>query len=505
MSTGTWIFAALRTVVLIVLARLLTPEDFGLVGAALVIVGFSSLFSQLGIGPAIVQRPKLEVEHLRTGFTMSVIFGFILAGLIVLTAPLIAKFFQMQGLVPVIRAVALLFCFQGFVVVADALLRREMRFGWLAGVDVVSYGIGFGVVGISLSLLEFGVWALVCAYLVRSITRAAILLYAQPHPKKPLIDRRSFKELMHFGTGFTVAKVFNYTALQGDNLIVGRWLGATALGLYGRAYQLLVFPINIFGGVLDNVLFPSMAKVQDDPKRLEAAYRRGISLIALIIVPICLAALVLAEEIILVVLGSKWIGVIAPFQILALGMLFRGLTKMDHSVARATGAVYRRAWYQGIFMVFVLGGSLIGQNWGISGVAVGVLIALAVNFTLMTSLSISLTKMTWNRYIIALKPALLMGMITFLEILGLATLLRAFSISNLAVLVVTIAIVSATYSGVIFLKPAILGQDGEWIVNTLKSFSLKKLQGIYKSLGNLWKRMSRLVRRKPNKGNIRLT
>jgi O-antigen/teichoic acid export membrane protein len=475
MLSGSGIQAVLRTLVLVILARLLTPEDFGLAGAALIIVGFSALFSQLGMGPAIVQRPSLEERHLRTGFTVSMLFGVLIGGLIAISAPLIAGFFRMDGLLSILRIIAIVFPIQGLTVVASGLLKRELHFRWLAGIDIVSYMVGYGVIGITLAAMGFGVWALIGANLAAAGIKATMLLFVQPHPKRPQLEGLAFRELMYFGGGFTIARVLNYTALQGDNLVAGRWLGAEALGIYGRAYQLLVFPVNLISSMVDQVLFPSMAKIQDDPQRLEAAYRRGISLIALVFAPISVAALVLAPELILVLLGPAWIEVVDPFRILAVGMLFRASYKMSDSVARATGAVYKRAWRQGIYALFVVVGAWIGQHWGVTGVATGVLVALTVNFILMAHLSFSLTAMTWQRFLMAHLPALLLAAFTLLEIGAIVSLLRNLTLPALIILLASSAVTGVTLLILLYSMPQILGPDGKWMLRTLTGFVARRL------------------------------
>ncbi|HEY4673724.1 MAG TPA: lipopolysaccharide biosynthesis protein, partial [Nitrososphaerales archaeon] len=284
-STGTGIQVLLQVAVLAVLARLLTPSDFGLVAAASVVVSFSEIFSWFGMAPVVVQRPTLEARHVRTGFTLSLLFGVLLAGLIWLLAPAIASSLRMNELTPVLRVMVLVFPFHGASTISGCLLLRELRFRCLVKISVVSYALGYGVVGVSLAFMNFGVWALVGGSLARSVLGCIILLLVQPHQKKPQIDRDALKELMYFGGGFTIYRIFNYFALEGDNLVVGRWLGTGALGLYGRAYQLMAMPAGLYGQVVDSVLFPVIAKMQNETERLATAYRRGVALTALLVLP----------------------------------------------------------------------------------------------------------------------------------------------------------------------------------------------------------------------------
>ncbi|MCA9972596.1 MAG: lipopolysaccharide biosynthesis protein, partial [Anaerolineales bacterium] len=323
MYSGNAVFVILRGIVLVVLARLLTPEEYGLVGAALLFVNFIQLFSQLGVGPALIQRPELDERHLRTAFTVFTLSGLLFAGFVAVTAPLIAQFFQMDGLIPILRVAVLAFPIQGFTAVPVALMRRELRFRKLAIINVVAYGAGYGVVGIGMAYLGFGVWSLVGAVIARVSVAGIMLLFQQPYPKQLSFDREPFRDLMHFGGGFTIARLLDYVGSQGDNAMVGRELGAAALGTYGRAFQLITIPSDLFGVVLDEVLFPSMAKLQNDLERLRLAYRSGIALYAIVLLPFSVLTLVLAPEIVRVILGPQWNSVVLPFQILVLGMLFR--------------------------------------------------------------------------------------------------------------------------------------------------------------------------------------
>src|SRR5574341_1094329 len=154
--SGTGVQVGLEMLVLVILARILTPKDFGIVSAAMVVVRLSEIFTQIGIGPAIVQRRTLDTIHLRTGFTISCISGLFLTGLISLFAPKISTFFQLNELIPVIQLISFGFLFQGMSLVAESLLQRELQFRWLSVIRSSCYAV-YGIVGISLAFLEFGV------------------------------------------------------------------------------------------------------------------------------------------------------------------------------------------------------------------------------------------------------------------------------------------------------------------------------------------------------------
>lgn len=410
MMTGSGIQIMLKVGVLAVLARLVSPKEFGLISIAVIAVEFSKMLIQMGVGPAIVQRKELEDRHLTAGFTLSLFMGLFFIALLALIAPSLAVFFRMEGLTSVLRVVSLVFLLDSLTLIGQALMQRNMKFKLISVVEVASYAIGYGAVGIFLGSIGWGVWALVIAHISQAALHAILVVLVQPFPKKPGFEQKAFKELLGFGGGFTIARIGNYLALQGDNLVVGRMLGAAALGIYGRAYQLMVMPSNLLGTTLDKALFPAMAKVQDDKQKLGKAYLAGVSSIALVAIPLSIILVLLAPEIVLVLLGPDWIEVVLPFQILTCSLLFRMSYKMSDTLAKAVGAVYRRAWRQILYAFVVIAGSYIGQFWGLYGVACGVATALVVNFFMMTQLSLQLTSISWLEIFNAHRPGMTLGM-----------------------------------------------------------------------------------------------
>lgn len=477
MSYGKVAHALLHVAVLAILARLLTPAEFGVVSAALIVIGLSAIVSQVGLGPALVQRHELERRHIDTAFIASVVLGIVLGAALWVGAPLAALFFRIDEVGPVLRGLAWLFPIQGLATVALSLMRREFRFRWLANLEVLSYGVGYGGVGITTALLGWGVWALVAGNLAQSAVKTVMLLKDQPPRITAKPEWSAFKDLMYFGGGFTVAKIANQVAQQGDYLIVGRFLGPAALGYYGRAYNLMSAPASGFGKILDSVLFPTMARVQSEPQRLAAAYRRGIALIALIVVPSSAALILLAPEVIHVVLGARWTAVVAPFQILAVGMLFRTSSKLADALTRATGAVYRRAWRQILYAVLVVGGAIIGQRWGIAGVAWFVLLALTVNFAQMAHLSLGEASMTWSSFCKAQLPAFLVAAVSSPLVWLLTTAFRRWGVFPVATLAAGIAVMVLCALLLMYVSPRLfMGDDGRWMIATMRSFVQKPLR-----------------------------
>jgi PST family polysaccharide transporter len=473
---GTGAVAGLRVVVLVLLTRLLTPADFGLVGAALIVISFSLTFSLLGVGPALVQRPVLEPRHISTAFVTSTAFGVLSGALVWLLAPWIASFFRMDGLVPVVRALAVVFPITGASSVSENLLQRDLRFRLLSNTELLSYGVGYGLVGVVLALVGWGVWALVTAQVMQTLLRAVMMTRAAPPTLHPRPGWVSFRELMDYGVGQSAARLAWIFANQADNLIVGRWLGAVALGLYSRAYQLMAVPSGLPGNVLDKVLFPAMARVQDDPRRLASAYLQGTAFIALVTLPAGVVAAVLAPELVATVFGSRWEAIVPPFQVLALGMMFRTSFRMSDSLSRATGRVYRRAWRQVLYAALVFLGAWVGRYQGLTGVAAGVLVALFINYVAMAELSLNVIQISWPQFIRSQLPAVRLTIVVGVVTIAAAAGLRRFGLPPLAGLLVGSVAAGGTAALTIWLAPMFaLGEHGIRMRNILREYLVARL------------------------------
>jgi O-antigen/teichoic acid export membrane protein len=457
--------ALLSLIVLSMLARLLSADDFGLLAIALIIVGFAALFSQLGVGPALIQRSELTPGHIRVGFTFSILFSVALTIVIFMLAPLAAAFFRNDSVADVLRAVSLSFLFAGAGIVAESLLKRNLEFKKLMFANVGSYLLGYAVIGIALAWLGYGVWALVAATLGQSLLHTAFMYLLSRHPVAPSLARSELRELLFFGGGFTLARFLNYSATQGDNIVVGRAMGPEPLGLYSRAYGLMMLPAKYFAEVLAVVLFPVMARLQNDLKKLTGAYLSGVALVSIIGAPIGLLMVILAPEIVNVVLGPRWSDAILPFQILALGVLPRVSYKMDDAVARALGAMYRRSGRDAIYAFAVFLGATIGLNWGLPGVAAGVLVAVVLNYVLAIRMSLSLLDCSWSKFASALVPCILPTIVVAVASLGTREALHALGSPDWFTLLVALGASAAGMIGLFLLQPQLLGVYGTDILN----------------------------------------
>jgi O-antigen/teichoic acid export membrane protein len=469
MSWAKMVRGILQVGVLAVLARLVSPAEFGVVNAALVVVEFSTIFTHIGLGKALIQHPAPRPQHIATALWSSVVLGILLGAIVWAAAPMLAGFFRIPLLVPVLRLLAWSFPLKGVAAASEAVLFREFRFRWLATRELVSYAIGYGMVGVVLAWLGFGVWALVSAHFAQTIVNTVLLLAAAPMPLRVAPERAAFKELAYFGGGFTLARMANYAADQADTVVVGRALGAAALGLYGRAAQLVAVPAALFGDVLDNVLFPTLARLQQDATRLAKAYRCGVSVIALVMLPSSVTLLVLAPELVDILLGPRWSGAVVPFRLFSIGLMLRASSRMSDALARATGAVYRRAWRQWIFAGLVIAGASAGQRWGIAGAALGVVFATAANFCLMSQLSLRLSKLSWRSFAAAHAPAVALSVACGMTVLATKLLMLQLAAPSVIRVIASLVAAALTVVALTRTHPRVfLGNDGLWMWDQLQ-------------------------------------
>ena len=420
----------LQLLVVLLLARLLEPRVMGLVTAALAVTKFADLFWQLGLGEALIQRPVLEKRHLTTAFTVSLVSGAGFALPLWLAAPALAAWFGWPELAPILRALAWLFPLNGLGVTAEALLRRELQFRELAVIELCANFLGTGVTGVTLAWCGYGVNALVGAALAQALVKTCLLLARRP-PSGVACEWAACRDLANFGGGFTLTRVCNYFALQGDNLVVGHGLGAEALGLYSRAYSLMNNCVALFAKVLDEVLFAALSRMQDDATRMREAYQRSVRVLTLLVLPVSAGLVVLAPEIVRLLLGAQWSGAIEPFRVFAGAIILRSGYKISISVARAQGAVYALAWRQAVYGILTLVLAWLGvRGGGLRGVAWGVTVAMAANHLMLAQLSLKLLGLRGRdflRWHLAAVPAMALAGLTAW---GAATQLRALTSSD---------------------------------------------------------------------------
>jgi O-antigen/teichoic acid export membrane protein len=460
------------------LARLLTPADFGLVAIANVVIGFIAMFTRFGLGQALVQRKELTQAHIRVGFTIVLLSAFLLTILLIIAAPLFSTFFQNDSVTSVLQVLSLSFLLTNLGTVAEFLLIRDLAFDRLFRATVLTYTVGYALVGIGMAIMDYGVWALVGATLGTDLVKSLILIRLRPHAKRPLLAKKEFKDLIHFGGGITLANLANYMANTADYFIIGRWLGAAPLGIYQQAFNVMLLPARYLGDVLDRVLFASASHVQDQAQSLKRGYRKSMSIINLILMPTSVMMLILAPEIVLTMFGSQWEEAILPLQILLVGVAFRTTSRISDAFVHAMGSVYESAVRKYVYVLLVIIGSWAAMPWGIPGVAVAVTLAVTMNYLLIVQLCLRITETSWREHLQDLAPGFFLSLVVLTSAFLSSEILRNIAFVELIVLAGSLLIVFIVTSLFLWLLPHALGPSGTWLSQEMSKALFKFGGGI---------------------------
>jgi PST family polysaccharide transporter len=407
----------------LVLARLLEPSDFGLLGMAMIVIGFVMLFRDLGTAAAIIQKKDLNEEILSSVFWVNVIIGITITVGLYFSAHLVAAFFKEPRLTPVVRILSFSFLFACLGILQQSLLERSMAFPKLARIEIISVLVG-SVVGISMALLGFGVYSLVCQSM-STIFINTLLLWILNKWRPQLVFRwRVVREIGGYSANLSAFNALNYFTRSADYLIVGRFLGAEALGYYTLAYRLLLYPLYGIAITIGRVVFPVYSKLQDHEVRFQRAFLKTTASVALIMFPVMLGILAVARPFVYAAFGEQWEPVIQLIVILAPAAMLGSVLVNAGSIYKAKGRTdWMFRWAVVGFIVRVCA-YVIGLRWGVTGVAYGYTIAIALLAYPTLAIPFRLIHLEMSRLLKAVSMALVTSVVMCAAVKLLETGLR---------------------------------------------------------------------------------
>lgn len=382
----------------ILVARILSPDDYGLMGMAFLLTYFCSLFSELGIGSAIVQKRDLTKEQLSSSFWTIVIINLALYSIAFVSAPLAAAFFDEERLIPIIRILGLNLIIGGIYNVPYNMLTKELMFARRCIADFVSRLLG-AIVTLSLAFLGYGVWSLVYGSIVWHFTKMiCVFPLARWVPGRQL-SFRSIKGMANYGYKVTATSVLWYFYTRADHLIIGRILGKISLGYYSLAFQLASLPGEKFLALIGKVTFPLFSKLQDDEPALQNYYLRTIKLIAFIAFPTFTGMFLVAPSAVILFLSEKWSPIILPFRILCFTCMLGTLASFSSHLVNAKGRPGVGFFNMLICSIIMPIGFLIGSRYGLEGVSYSWLFLYPIVFLIITRRSIKVINLTLSAYL----------------------------------------------------------------------------------------------------------
>lgn len=408
---------------LVILARILAPNDFGLMGIALLTMSTLETFSQTGFQQALIQKKEDIKSYLNAAWTILILRGIVLFGILYFAAPFVASFFDTPEAMPIIRIMGFSMLFQAFTNIGVIYFQKELEFN-KEFIYQFSGTLADFIVAISAVLILRNVWALVFGLISGNATRCFVSYLI--HPYRPILslDLAKTKKLFRFGRWVLGSSILVFLITQGDDIFVGKLLGATALGFYQLAYRISNMPATEITHVISRVTFPAYSKLQHDIPSLREAYLRVLQVTAFLSFPIAGLIFVLAPDFTMIFFGEKWMPMVLVMQILVFGGLARSIAATAGYIFYAVGEPKIDTRLQivrlSVLAVLIYPFSI---KWGILGVSIVVLISIFISTIGFCYKAIKITKCSVKKFTKMIIFPLINGTVTILLILGLKNIM----------------------------------------------------------------------------------
>lgn len=351
----------------VILARLLAPEDFGLVASVGPIVAFVGLFQNLGLQQAVIQRPQIDQVQLNRVFWISALAGLVCTAAVAALSPAVSAFYGDARMTGITLAAALPLLFGSLAALPLALMNRHLQFGQLAINDVLT-AVTSLIAAIAAAYAGLGYWSLVIGPAVGTLATLLGAWWAtrwQPGRPDVNVDR----EILSFGANLTGFNLVNFFSRNLDNILIGKFSGPIELGYYDRAYKLLLFPLQNINQPLSRLMVPLLSRIQDDKPRFRDLYLRTNWLLAAITVPGIAALTIAAEPVVSILFGARWLPVAPIFAWLGIAGLMQPVSSTTGWIFICQGktrTMFRWGIYSALTTVLSF---VVGLKWGAVGVA----------------------------------------------------------------------------------------------------------------------------------------
>jgi O-antigen/teichoic acid export membrane protein len=441
------VVTTLQFITLAILARLLSPSDFGLMGMIMLVIGFAQAFADMGLSNAIIQRQGVEEDHLSSFFWINVFAGIVLFVCILLCRPIAVLYFKQPALSDYLIFAAFIFLITPVGQIFTTLLRKELKFKTLSKIEIAGMVV-YSVTTIGMALAGFGVLSLIFGQLIRSLFTVIILfiIFRKTWLPQFHFSITEIKSYLNFGAFQMGERAVNYLSANIDYIIIGRFLGPAALGFYTLAYQIVIFPLTKINPIITRVAFPAFSKIQDDNSRMRRGYCKVVNYISMISFPMLTGMIVVAPEFIRLVYGSKWESSIIILQILCLVGVFKSLGNPIGSVLLAKGRA-DIGFYWNIFAVIAVSVAVIvGANWGIVGVAVAILILQVPFFFIIQPIVNKLIGLKFSEYFKAIQIPVVCSVVMLAGIAALKMILGHIDMVPLLITSIVVGMLIYTVS-----------------------------------------------------------
>ena len=389
----------------IMLARLLTVEDFGLVATAMIFLRFIELINELGIGAAIIQKQELDEDDLNSTFWVSLSFGLLLYGIIFIASPRLSAFFDSAALTSILRVMGLTFVVNAFKTIPYSRLSKELLFKRRSIAEFIS--IVFGSIGsITLAWHGFGVWSLVFGALIQTSVLTTLVFFFSPWRPRFIVRVGKVHRILAFGIPVVGSRVLWYLYSNADFFIIAKILGAQVLGYYTMAFGLATSPVQRLSGTFNQIGFPLFSKLQSDLVDLRKAFLKMSRFVALIAVPALTGLFLVAEGLIIVFLTEKWLPMLVAFRALCVIGILNALSTSIPWLLMARGQQRVALQFSVRCLVVLPISFLIGVQFGIDGVALAYVLAYPLPLAFLYRKGLGELGLSFSEYLGRIAPAL---------------------------------------------------------------------------------------------------
>ncbi|MEL7598495.1 MAG: lipopolysaccharide biosynthesis protein [Proteiniphilum sp.] len=437
-----------------VLSRLLLPEDFGTVAVVMVIISFFSVFSDLGIAPAVIQNKELDEHDVSNIFSFTVCLSFVISLLFFLCSGVIASFYNSSVLINICRILSLSLLFNTLNIVPNALLYKDKKFKFLAKRNIVVQSLA-GTIAIIAALSGSGIYSLLINPVISSISLFIITYRLYPQRFNLKFGFNSLKKILSFSLYQFFFNLINFFSRSLDKLLIGRYIGMEALGYYEKSYRLMMLPLQNITHVITPVMHPVFSDFQNDLQQVESSYRKVVRLLAFIGFPLSIFLLFTSKELMLLIFGMQWEASVPIFTILALTVGIQIILSSSGSIFQAAGDT-RSLFISGLFSATLnVSAILIGifVFGTLKAVAWGIVVSFSINFfQCYLQMYLVTFKMKINQFFNILISPLILSSILFLVFYALSVymlagnLMISLLLKTVICLIVWIVFVQATNS-----------------------------------------------------------
>lgn len=464
-----------------IMARLLEPAAFGLVAMAHVVLRFGSYFANMGMAQALIQKKEITEKDIRSAFTSSIVLGVFFFLVIYFLAPFSKLIFDSEEVIPIIKFLAISFIFNSLATTSSSLLRRKLDFKPLAIIQIISF-IFYALLGIYLAYQGLGVWSLVYSSLANTVLIAFLNYAVVRHSVIPYFKWKVYKPLLAFGGKISVTSFLEFFTSNIPIMLIGRFLGASPLGIYNRALMLVELPINYLNSSISKVLFPAFSSIQDHREKLKKVFLSSSSVIAFLILGICAGISASSENIVLSVLGEEWSEAIPVLTILSIVVGLRFLSHYGGIICDATATLNVKIYLKTVQIVLLLVVLYLIKDQGLVAFAAVILISETLVFIAYSFITRGILKFSAKEYINTYFPpflsALLIGVVLFvanliLDLLDLVVYIKLVIDMIIGAAFMWLILVRAKINKAIFQELYSKGLSQIGIFKRLKYFKLK--------------------------------